>query len=140
MKRPFPIKILPVAALVLSIMASSACADDHEDNRNRKHNKHDRNRDRNGVNIGVVIPGITVDLYPRQERTVIIERNRRYSYGNSIERDVQRALARNGYYDGPIDGDVGYGTRSAIRSYQYDHGLTPTAHINSELLVYLNLR
>ena len=82
-----------------------------------------------------------MDVYsPRRERTVIIEHNRRYYNGNSIELEVQRGLARNGYYRGPIDGDVGYGTRTAIRAYQLDYGLAPTAYINSELLVSLQLR
>lgn len=132
MKTTKLIRILPLAALALSVMASSAYADDH---------KRDRHHDRNRVNIGLVIPGVTVDVYtPRQERTVIIEHNRRYDNGNSIEFEVQRALARNGYYRGPIDGDVGYGTRVAIRDYQIDYGLAPTAYINSPLLVSLQLR
>ena len=60
--------------------------------------------------------------------------------GNSIEREVQRGLSRNGYCRGPIDGDVGYGTRLAIRAYQLDNGLAPTSYINSELLVSLQVR
>ena len=132
------IKSLPVAALSLTIMASSAFADDYRSDGHQRDTRH--HRDSNGVNIGLVIPGVTVDLYPRQERTIIIERNRRYNDGNSIEREVQRGLARNGYYRGPIDGDVGYGTRAAIRAYQLDYGLAPTSYINSELLVSLQVR
>ena len=55
------IKSLPVAALSLTLMASSACADDNGRDSHRKDRRH--NRDSNGVNIGLVIPGITVDLY-----------------------------------------------------------------------------
>jgi len=132
-------KILPLAALSLTIMSSPACADDHDNHGHRRHKRH-HHRDSNEVNIGLIIPGVTFDLYPRQERTVIIEHNRRYYGGNSIELEVQRELARNGYYRGPIDGDVGYGTRTSIRAYQLDYGLAPTGYIDSELLVSLQLR
>lgn len=137
MKLPALIKVMPLAAFTLCIMASSSYADDNDGHRRNKRNHH---RGSNGVNIGLVIPRVTVDLYPRQERTVIIEHNRRYYNGNSIELEVQRSLARNGYYRGPIDGDIGYGTRSAIRAYQLDYGLAPTSYINRELLVSLRLR
>src|SRR5205085_11333459 len=43
-------------------------------------------------------------------------------YGNgSGVTAVQRALAREGYYDGGIDGRMGDGTRRALRRYQRDH-------------------
>jgi len=120
-------------------MGASANADDYGNRRNnRKHNHH---RDRNGLNIDLVIPGVAAGVFsPVQERTVIVEHNRRYYDGNSVEFEVQRALARAGYYRGPIDGDVGYGTRIAIRDYQIDYGLIPTARINGELLNSLQLR
>ena len=56
------------------------------------------------------------------------------SYSDDLAVDVQRALARRGYYRGGIDGDVGPGTRAAIRSYQYERGLTVTGRIDSSLL------
>jgi hypothetical protein len=47
------------------------------------------------------------------------------TYGRSYDRsadylsvDVQRALKRRGYYSGAIDGDIGPGSRAAIRRYQ----------------------
>ena len=55
-------------------------------------------------------------------------------YSDDLAVDVQRALARRGYYRGGIDGDVGPGTRAAIRSYQYERGLTVTGRIDSSLL------
>jgi hypothetical protein len=55
-------------------------------------------------------------------------------YSDDLAVDVQRALARRGYYRGPIDGDIGPGTRAAIRSYQYEHGLEVTARIDTALL------
>jgi peptidoglycan hydrolase-like protein with peptidoglycan-binding domain len=48
--------------------------------------------------------------------------------------DVQRELRRRGYYHGPIDGDVGPGTRAAIRAYQNDRGFAVTGRIDRSLL------
>ena len=61
------------------------------------------------------------------------------SYGEDLAVDVQRALARRGFYRGEIDGDVGPGTRAAIRSYQYRHNLTVTGRIDGALLRSLRL-
>jgi peptidoglycan hydrolase-like protein with peptidoglycan-binding domain len=36
--------------------------------------------------------------------------------------ELQRRLARAGYYDGAIDGIMGPATRRAIRAYQRDRG------------------
>jgi hypothetical protein len=54
--------------------------------------------------------------------------------------DVQRELRRRGYYHGAIDGDVGPGTRAAIRTYQYDHRLVASSRIDRELLYSLGIR
>jgi hypothetical protein len=43
-----------------------------------------------------------------------------YGYGNTVV-EVQRGLARAGYYHGPIDGIMGPQTRRAIRAYERDH-------------------
>jgi hypothetical protein len=51
-----------------------------------------------------------------------------YGYGNygnashSRVAELQRRLARAGYYHGAIDGIMGPGTRRAIRAYERDHG------------------
>ena len=47
---------------------------------------------------------------------------------------VQKALARRGYYHGPIDGVIGKGTRRAIRGYRADYGLPVSSRIDDELL------
>ncbi len=47
---------------------------------------------------------------------------------------VQKALARRGYYRGPIDGIIGKGTRRAILVYRADHGLRVISRIDNELL------
>src|SRR5450432_3329970 len=46
-----------------------------------------------------------------------------YSNGGSTASSVQMRLADQGYYRGPIDGDIGPGTRNAIADYQSDHDL-----------------
>jgi hypothetical protein len=50
-------------------------------------------------------------------------------YGNSYPThsrvaQLQRRLARAGYYSGTIDGIMGPATRRAIRAYERDHGYT----------------
>ncbi|MBI4971179.1 MAG: peptidoglycan-binding protein [Candidatus Omnitrophica bacterium] len=39
-------------------------------------------------------------------------------------RDIQRALKNAGYYNGPVDGKIGSATRSAIKQFQEDQGLS----------------
>jgi len=72
---------------------------------------------------------------------IIIEPGESSTYyaGGSIVSRVQERLAERGYYRGPVDGDAGPGTRSAIASYQADHGLRVTGHINDALLGSLRL-
>jgi hypothetical protein len=53
--------------------------------------------------------------------------------------DTQRALAEQGYYNGPIDGLMGPGTRGALRRFQIDHGLAVTAAIDQPTLYSLGL-
>ena len=61
------------------------------------------------------------------------------STATSLEVNVQRALKRRGYYSGSIDGDIGPGSRSAIRSFQSDRGLAVTGRIDSALLRSLGI-
>src|SRR5438477_1037504 len=64
-----------------------------------------------------------------------------YGYASpfDVTAQVQRALAQQGYYYGPIDGVLGPGTRSAIQRYQIDHGLAVTAAIDEQTLYRLGL-
>lgn len=55
------------------------------------------------------------------------------------EASVQRALSQRGYYRGPIDGDMGPGSRAAVARYQADNGMKPTGAINDGLLRSLGL-
>ncbi len=72
--------------------------------------------------------------YATYSRTV-----RTSDYDDDLAEDVQRALARRGYYRGEIDGDVGPGTRGAIREYQYRNRLEVTGRIDRSLLRSLGL-
>ena len=59
--------------------------------------------------------------------------------GDARVSDVQSALAREGYYDGAIDGKLGPSTRNALRRYQRDHGLDATGGITSRVIQALRL-
>jgi peptidoglycan hydrolase-like protein with peptidoglycan-binding domain len=48
--------------------------------------------------------------------------------------DVQRELARRGYYDGPVDGLYGPRTAGAIRDFERAAGLKPSAQPGEALL------
>jgi len=52
---------------------------------------------------------------------------------------VQRRLARGGYYHGTIDGVIGPGTRTAIRSFERNNGLPVDGVIDGELLRTMGL-
>jgi flavin-dependent dehydrogenase len=52
---------------------------------------------------------------------------------------VQRRLARGGYYHGSIDGVIGPGTRTAIRSFERNNGLPVDGVIDRELLRTMGL-
>ena len=57
----------------------------------------------------------------------------------SLAARVQSRLADRGYYEGPIDGDIGPGTRHAIVNYQRDYNLRVTGRISDSLLESLQL-
>lgn len=67
-----------------------------------------------------------------------------YGYQNirshSMEASVQQALARAGYYNGPIDGSIGPMSRRAIANYQADRGLRVTGNPSNSLLNSLRLQ
>ena len=64
-----------------------------------------------------------------------------YGYnGGSVVFEVQRRLARAGYYRGPIDGVMGPGTRWAIRAYERNHGLRVDGVISGPLMRNMGLR
>lgn len=65
--------------------------------------------------------------------------NLTYSPVNSLDYSVQEALANLGYYDGPLDGDIGPMSRLSIANFQADNGLEPTGIIDEVLLDYLGI-
>ena len=52
---------------------------------------------------------------------------------------VQVALARRGYYRGPIDGILGSGSRRALRAFQSDEGLVVTGRVTASTLDALGI-
>lgn len=56
-----------------------------------------------------------------------------------VEISVQVELQRQGYYAGPIDGDIGPQTQASIARYQAAVGLPRTGTINEALLRSLNI-
>jgi len=59
--------------------------------------------------------------------------------GGGLVVDVQRSLARKGYYRGVIDGDLGPRTRAAIREWQIDCRLPVTGQLDTPTLRSLAL-
>ena len=78
------------------------------------------------VLVCAVLAGCAVDMSP-------------YPRAQSMEAAVQTVLAKQGYYQGPIDGAIGPATSRAIRNYQRDHHLTPTGTINQALAISMGL-
>ena len=52
--------------------------------------------------------------------------------------DVQNALKRAGYDPGPIDGAAGHKTKSSIKQFQRDHGLTADGIVGEKTWPLLN--
>ena len=153
--------ILHVITIVAAVASPfSAHAKDKHD----KHDKHDRDSDHRGhYSSG---PNISFHTYPYAYRyggsyysspsyysrprvgislysspSYVYRGREAYnsSYSDSLAADVQRELRRRGYYRGSIDGDIGPGSRAAIRAYQYDRGLSATGRIDSSLLRSLDI-
>lgn len=59
--------------------------------------------------------------------------------GGGVVVDVQRSLARKGYYRGVIDGDLGPQTRAAIREWQADCRMPVTGQLDTPTLRSLAL-
>ena len=55
----------------------------------------------------------------------------------ATRRRVQQALKDGGYYDGPVDGLIGPGTRSAVRKFQEAQGLAVNGQLDQPTLTRL---
>ncbi len=63
---------------------------------------------------------------------------RKYPRMSEIERmEIQKYLAKKGYYDGEIDGNIGSGSRQAIRKVQESFGMVPDGYASKKLLAKL---
>jgi len=59
--------------------------------------------------------------------------------GGGLVVDVQRMLARKGYYSGVADGELGPRSRAALRAWQADCGLRVTGSLDGPTLRSLGL-
>ena len=156
-------RILTLLAVGTSFMALPAEAKDKDKDKKKKKDKDrdERHYDQSDDYYRQQRPGVTIAVQPqrrtyytRPSSTVVIQQQRPAYYESqrpayydqqryveqsgysspSLGIDVQRGLARQGYYRGPIDGDIGPGSRSAIRAFQADNGFAPTGRIDRRLL------
>lgn len=56
------------------------------------------------------------------------------------KQELQERLSVQGYYDGKFDGKIGEGSKSAIKAFQAQAGLTPDGHPSMEVLSRLRQR
>jgi membrane-bound lytic murein transglycosylase B len=68
--------------------------------------------------------------WPEHEKPLSLEEGQR----------LQQLLTGRGYYSGDIDGDIGSGSREAIKNYQLAVGLTPDGVASRRLLQLLEAR
>jgi putative peptidoglycan binding protein len=61
-------------------------------------------------------------------------------YWSDLAVSVQSGLAQRGYYHGAIDGEIGSGSRQAIRAFQAAQGLPVTGMIDPKLLKALGIK
>lgn len=84
-------------------------------------------------------PGIGLSIHQYSTPASVYRGRSAYDAHSSLAVDVQRELRRRGYYRGTIDGDIGPGSRSAIRRYQAERGLVVTGRIDSSLVRALGI-
>jgi hypothetical protein len=80
------------------------------------------------------------DRYAADEYSPAPDADKSSYDGDARVSDVQTALAREGYYDGAVDGNLGPATRNALRRYQRDHGLHASGNIDRAVTQALRLR
>lgn len=135
-------KTLPFAALLLGLTALPAVARDHGHYHGRYygHGGYGRGYYHGpSVSFGFYSTPYYSPYYYAPPPVVYTRPVYATAARGSVEIDVQRSLAKRGYYGGVIDGDIGPQTRAAIRAYQVDRGLPVTARIDGNLLRSLKL-
>lgn len=80
------------------------------------------------------LPGVPVPIVPVPPRPPVPADD-----GAALTAQVQRKLKKLGYYEGVVDGEMGRGTRGAIRAYQNENGLSETGAVDRPLLRSLGL-
>lgn len=137
--RPTAVQARPMARTSVSPARSSA---HHWANNNWRHHRHYRSPIFFDVGFGYPFGYgypyygyYPYDYYGGPRETVY----QATTADRSLVIEVQRRLARNGYYRGAIDGVIGQGTRSAIRSYERAHGLQVDGLIDPRLLATMGL-
>ncbi len=141
MAQPTGVRTTPLARTSSSTMRTSA---NHWGNHNWGHHRHHRSHIFFDVGFGYPLAyGYpSYGYYPYGYGYYAGPREVAYQAATtdrSIVFEVQRRLARAGYYRGAIDGVVGNGTRSAIRSYERAHGLRVDGQIDQRLLATMGL-
>jgi hypothetical protein len=118
----------------------------HHNPRNHNWRHHRHHRSRVFFNVGYGYPfGYGYPYYghyPYGYRYYAGPREAIYQAATSnraLAIEVQRRLARAGYYRGAIDGVIGSGTRNAIRSYERAHGLRVDGLLDQRLLATMGL-
>lgn len=134
----FTIPMLSAVALLATPAVGRCDRDDHAKSRtfDRSHEHHHHH---GGIFLYRPSPYYGHPYYYGPSFSVSVHRSYAPSYSSDLAVDVQRELRRRGYYHGPIDGDVGPGTRNAIRNYQDDRGLPVTGRIDRYLLHSLGI-
>ena len=67
--------------------------------------------------------------------------NRPFTKLSFVEKqELQERLSMHGYYDGKFDGKIGEGSKTAIKAFQAQAGLTPDGHPSMEVLSRLRRR
>jgi hypothetical protein len=91
-----------------------------------------------GIGYGYPFWGASTDLYYNGYHPQYYS-DASGNSGGSVVQQVQQELANGGFYRGPIDGVIGNGTRSAIRSYERANGLRVDGRIDAQLLGSMGL-
>lgn len=77
--------------------------------------------------------GLLSDAIEQDKMTIYAKRQNDPLSTNEVK-EIQEYLAKEGYYTSEIDGNVGRGTREALRKYQKDHALPQDGYANKEIL------
>jgi len=128
-----PTKIVLIAVAIAAFTASSAVAGSH--GWSRHHHCFPRHHARFFFDFGFPLYPYGYNYYPAP-RVVIYATA---PADNSVVVEVQKRLARGGYYRGAIDGVIGDETRRAIRAYERGHGLPVDGRLDRQLLATMGL-